>query len=241
MRHLVTSEFTKVRTIRSTVATLLLMAATTIGTALLVALTGSLHPGETALAGALGNSGVGLVVAGAFGVLVVSTEYSSGTMRATCAASPRRGAVLTAKVFVTAAPVFVVALVAAAIAYGVAGVLLDRASHPLGEPFPALFGVAACHAVAALLGLALGTALRNAAAGVSAVVGALLVPTLIGPLLGDAQPWVNGATPVAALQKLVGPTEGLGSLAAWPTVALMAAYTAAGLAASTYLFRTRDI
>ncbi|SHN24810.1 ABC transporter permease [Cryptosporangium aurantiacum] len=235
-RHLVASEFTKLRSIRSPIWTLIVMAATTVGTALLVALTGSFHPDETVLTAALGNSTVGLVVAGAFGVLVIATEYSSGTIRATCAATPRRSAVVTAKAFVTAVPVYVVALLASAGAYGITAVLLDRDDHPLGNPLPALLGVAACSVAAALLGLALGTLLRNAAGGICAIVGVLLAPALFGPLLGDAERWVTGATPAAALQKLVTPAEG----AAWPTLAL-AAYTGAALAASAYAFRTRDV
>ena len=64
LRWVVASEVTKVRTLRSTRWTLAGMAAVLVGTALLVALTGSLHPGETAVAAALGNSAIGLVVAG---------------------------------------------------------------------------------------------------------------------------------------------------------------------------------
>jgi ABC-2 type transport system permease protein len=230
------SEWTKVRTIRSTLWTLAFTASVLIGTALLVALTGSLHPGETVVAAALGNSAVGLVGAGAFGALVMATEYTSGTIRPTCTACPRRSVVLAAKALVTAVLVAVVSMVAAAIGYGVAAALLDRAEHPLGEPVPALLGAAACHVAAALLGLALATVLRSAAGAISAIAGFLLLPTMLGPLFGDAERWVNGATPAAALQKLAG-ADGLG---AWPTLTIVLTYTAAALVASDYTFRTRD-
>ncbi|WP_035856500.1 ABC transporter permease subunit [Cryptosporangium arvum] len=239
--NVLTAEWTKARTIRSTVGTLLVTAALTVGTALLVALTGSLHPGEPVLAAALGNSVLGLVGAGAFGVLMVSTEYSGGTIRATVAAVPRRSAVLLAKAAVTGAAVFVVALVASAVAFGGSALLLDRADHPLGNPLSGLLGAALCHVTAALLGLAFGSVLRSAAGGICAVAGLLLVPTLFGSLLGPAEPWVTGGTPVAALQKFAGATEAPGSVAAWPTVALVAGYTGAVLAGSVALFRRRDV
>ncbi|MFG1921698.1 ABC transporter permease [Cryptosporangium sp. NPDC048952] len=234
--NVVTSELTKIRTLRSTMWTLIAMVGVLIGTALLVALTGSLHPGETVVAAALGNSAVGLVAAGAFGALAMATEYTSGTIRTTCTACPERGLVFAAKALVTAVVVGVVALVAAVAAFGAAAALLDRAEHPLGEPIPALLGAAACHVATALLGLALATALRSAVGGITAIAALLLLPTMFGPLLGDAEPWITGATPTTALQKLAAPTEGT-----WPTLTLVATYTAAALAAAVAAFRTRDV
>ncbi|MDJ1640704.1 hypothetical protein P5W92_09820 [Streptomyces sp. J15] len=67
-----------------------------------------------------------------------------------------------------------------------------------GEPLPALFGIAASFAVAALLGLAAGTLARHSAGAVTTVIGLLLLPSLFGPLLGDAERWIAGLSPTAA-------------------------------------------
>lgn len=244
LRQAFVSELTKIRTVRSTVWTLATMAVATVGIAVLVAATGSLQDDDTILGGSLGNSVPGQLAAAAFGVLVVCGEYGSGTIRATFAACPSRLTVLTAKTLAVATLVFGVALAAALCAYQIATVMLSGHGHPPGKPMPALLGIALSYAAVAVLGLALGTALRHTAAAITSVTGLLLLPTLLGPLFGAWQPWITGASPVAALQKLAhtsgsGP-EALGSLGAWPTLWLVCAYSLAALAASFWLLQTRD-
>ncbi|MBB5113415.1 ABC transporter permease subunit [Micromonospora echinospora] len=229
---------------RSTMGTLAAVAVATVGIAVLVAATASLQPDDTILGGSLGNLVPGQIAAGALGVLVVCGEYGSGTIRATFAACPRRLTVLAAKALVVAALVFVVAFTAALCAYQAATVMLSGQGYLPGKPMPALVGLALSYAAVAVLGVALGTVLRHSAAAVAAVIGFLLLPTLIGPLLGDWQRWVAGASPVAALQKLVQTSDAgshtLGSLGAWPTLWLVCGYSVAALAASAWLLRARD-
>ncbi|MFE2614200.1 ABC transporter permease subunit [Micromonospora chalcea] len=201
LRQALAAEWTKIRTVRSTMGTLAAVAVATVGIAVLVAATASLQPDDTILGGSLGNSVPGQIAAGTLGVLVVCGEYGSGTIRATFVACPRRLTVLAAKALVVAALVFVVAFTAALCAYQAATVMLSGQGYPPGKPMPALVGVALSYAAVAVLGVALGTVLRHSAAAVAAVIGFLLLPTLIGPLLGDWQRWVAGTSPVAALQK----------------------------------------
>jgi ABC-2 type transport system permease protein len=238
------SEWTKIRTVRSTVWTLATMAVTTVGIAVLVAATSSLQPDDTVLGGSLGNAVLGQIAAGAVGVVVVCGEYSSGTIRATFAACPRRLTVLSAKALTVATLVFVVAFLAALGAYQVGTMMLSGHGNAPGRPMPALLGIALSYAAVAVLGVALGTVLRHSAGAVTAVTGILLLPTLVGPLLGNWQPWFAGASPVAALQKLAQTSdaapEALGSLGAWPTLWLVCTYSLAALAASGWLLRTRD-
>jgi ABC-2 type transport system permease protein len=238
------SEWTKIRTVRSTVWTLATMAVTTVGIAVLVAATSSLQPDDTVLGGSLGNAVLGQIAAGAVGVVVVCGEYSSGTIRATFAACPRRLTVLSAKALTIATLVFVVAFLAALGAYQVGTMMLSGHGHAPGRPMPALLGIALSYAAVAVLGVALGTVLRHSAGAVTAVTGTLLLPTLIGPLLGDWQRWLAGASPAAALQKLAqtgdAAPEALGSLGAWPTLWLVCAYSLAALASSGWLLHARD-
>ncbi len=239
------SEWTKIRTLRSTTWTLATMAVTTIGIAVLVAATHSLQADDTILGGSLGNAVLGQIAASAVGVLVVCGEYSSGTIRATFAACPRRLTVLMAKALVVAALVFVVAFLAALGAYQAGTVMLSGHGYAPGRPMPALLGIALSYAAVAVLGVALGTVLRHSAAAVTAMTGILLLPTLIGPLLGNWQRWFAGASPVAALQKLAQTSdavpEAVGSVGAWPTLWLVCTYSLAALAASGWLLHTRDV
>ncbi|HLL64381.1 MAG TPA: ABC transporter permease subunit [Micromonosporaceae bacterium] len=230
---------------RSTMGTLTAMAAATIGTAALVAATASLQPGESIVAGSLGNAVLGQVAAGILGVLVICGEYGGRTIRATIAAVPRRFTVLTAKAVVAAAVVMGVSLAASLCAYGVGAVMLAGQGHPSGKPMPALVGIAVVHAAVAVLGVALGTAVRHAAGAITAVTAILLVPTVLGPLLGNAGRWINAASPMTAQQKIahtshagLQPLDGLG---AWPTLWLICAGVGSALAGSARLLRTRDV
>jgi ABC-2 type transport system permease protein len=244
LRQALTAEWTKIRTVRSTIWTLATMAVATVGIAVLVAATRSLQHDDTIFGGSLGNAVPGQIAAGAFGVLVVCGEYGTGTIRATFAACPRRLTVLAAKTLVVASLVFVVAFAAALCAYQAATVMLSGQGYLPGKPMPALLGIALSYASVAVLGVALGIALRHAAAAITAVTGILLLPTLLGPLLGSWQPWTAGASPVAALQKLAQTSDAtpdtLGHLGAWPTLWLVCSYSVAALMVSAWLLRTRD-
>jgi len=239
------SEWTKLRTVRSAPWTLAAMAACVIGVAAFVGASRSLQPDDTVLGGSLTGATLGLVVAAGFGVLVMTAEHASGTIRATLMACPRRGVVLAAKAAVTAAPLLLVALGACLVAYRLGAVMLSGHGYAPGTPLPALLGVAACFSVTGLLGLAVGTVLRHAAAAITTMVAIILLPSLLGPLLGDWQRWVAGASPMAALQKLSQTSDAapdaVGSLGAWPSLWLVCGYAAAALLGAAAVLQRRDV
>ena len=234
------SEWTKLYTVRSTIWTLLAVVPITVGVAVLVAATGSLHPGESLLAAGLGNAVPGQLAAGVAGALVVCGEYGSGTVRATLVACPRRVTVLAAKTTVVTVAVFVAALVGAVGAYGAAAALLSGAGHPAGEPVPALAGVALVYAATAVIGVATGTAIRHTAGAVTAVSAILLLPALLGPLLGTWRQPVTGAAPAGVLLGLSGAGEPGAGLAAWPALWLLCLYSLAAWGIGAWLFHHRD-
>ncbi|MDG4856689.1 ABC transporter permease subunit [Streptomyces sp. T-3] len=238
-------EWIKFRSVRSTVWTTIATALMPVLGAVFVALTGSLQPDDTVLGGSLTMSVTAQMLAAVVGALVVSGEYGSGTIRTTFAANPRRATVLAAKGTLIAGLMYVLALVSCSLAYFVGDGLLEDGKYAQGEPLPALFGIAASFAVAGLLGLAVGTLVRHSAGAVTTVIGLLLLPSLFGPLFGDAERWVAGVSPTAALEKLTqtsdASTEAVGSLGGWASLLLVAGYTVVLVAAATAVLRRRDV
>jgi ABC-2 type transport system permease protein len=233
MRNAIISEWTKFRTVRSTLWTLSAVAGLPVVVAVLVAVTRSLMPGDTVLAGAIGNSVIGQVAAAILGVLVAAGEYGNCTIRATMAANPRRVNVLLAKAVLTGTAIFVVSLIASALALLAAAALLD--THPLGAPVPALLGVSLIYAAVSVLGLALGFVVRHPAGAVTAATGFLLLPVLLAPLLGARQRVVELA-PLGATQRLAE-----AGTASWLGVAVVCANFLAALVASAWLLTRRDV
>ncbi|MFD5200186.1 ABC transporter permease subunit [Streptomyces sp. NPDC058375] len=238
-------EWIKFRSVRSTVWTTVATAVLPVLGAAFVATSGSLQSDDTVLGGSLTLSVVAQMLAAVVGALVMTGEYSSGTIRTTFAARPRRGTVLAAKATLVAGLMYVLALTSCTVAYLVGDALLPEGRYAQGEPLPALFGIAASFAVAAVLGLAVGTLVRHSAGAVTTVIGLLLLPSLFGPLFGDAERWVAGLSPTAALEKLTQTSDAsagtVGSLGPWPSLLLVASCTAALALAALALLRRRDV
>ncbi|WP_234330723.1 ABC transporter permease subunit [Streptomyces sp. NRRL S-623] len=176
---------------------------------------------------------------------MVTGECSSGTIRTTFAAVPHRGTVFAAKATLVAAVMCVLTLLSCSNAYVVGDAMLPEGRYAQGDPLPALFGIAASFAVAAVLGLAVGTLVRHSAGAVTTVIGLLLLPSLFGPLFGNAERWIAGLSPTAALEKLTQTSDAaadtVGGLGPWPSLLLVAASTADVSLAALLLLGRRDV
>ncbi|MFF3993522.1 response regulator transcription factor [Streptomyces cyaneofuscatus] len=84
----------------------------------------------------------------------------------------------------------------------------------------------------------------KAAGAVTTVIGVLLLPSLFGPLFGNAERWIAGLSPTAALEKLTQTSDAtadtVGSLGPWPSLLLVTACTTALALAALVLLRRRD-
>jgi hypothetical protein len=186
------SEWTKLRTVRSTMWTLFATVLAVVGIgALATAVTASHwssapieeHLGFDPTARSLAGLFLGQITIGVLGVLAMSAEYGTGTIRATLAAIPHRPLVLACK----AAVFGVVALVTSEIltfAAFLLGQQLLKGSTPyatLGQPnvLRAVAGAGLVLTVIGLLGLGLATIIRHTAGAIAAFVGILLVLPLI--------------------------------------------------------------
>jgi ABC-2 type transport system permease protein len=99
-------------------------------------------------------------------------------------------------------------------------------------------------ALIAVLGVGIGAVVRHSSGAVAAVIGVVLLPGLLAPLLGDAQRWLGGASLNGVLKKLTQSSdathEAVGSLGAWPSLAVVAAYTAAAVLGAVWVTGHRD-
>ena len=190
------SEFTKFRSLRSTMWTLLAAVVLMIGLgALFSSVTASQYHTFSAVERAAFNpvttslNGVifAVVAFGVLGVLLMGGEYSTGMIRSSLTAVPRRLPVLWGKVAVFAGCIFSVSLMASFISFFLGQALLN--SHHLGMPITAhdalrsVIGAALYVTVAGLIGLALGALLRNTAAGIATFAAVFFVIPLLATLL----------------------------------------------------------
>lgn len=247
----VLAEWTKFRTVRSSFWTLLISAALTvgIGAAFLPVVVDSYDGPTDQAAHWATDEGwwfeglhVGILAVMILGVLVATTEYGTGTIRATLAAVPSRLQVLTAKV---AAFTAVTLLAGAAQAYtaflAARPILADRGIDvPLTDP-DALRGVSmATLAIvgAGLFGLGAGLLIRHTAGAIGAVVAVMWVVTGLALLLPDSWADVRRALPANALYGMFTPSSN--TFAVGTATAVFFGYLLALLAIAAVLLQRRD-
>ncbi|MET8631475.1 ABC transporter permease subunit [Streptomyces sp. NPDC004096] len=184
--HAIASEWTKIRSVRSTMWTLgvfvLLVIGIGLGTGALVASSSSELGGESPLA--LGFFGLllGSMCVITLGVLTTASEYGTGMIRTTMTACPSRGRVLAAKAIVFFLVAFVVTLVAAsAVALAQTSMLENHGARvPTGsEWFKGTVGVSLFVALLGLLSLVIGSIVRHSAGAITIMIGLLLAPLVI--------------------------------------------------------------
>jgi hypothetical protein len=217
-RTIARMEWHKLRTVRSTWWILAIFTVSLIGLAVLVLG----HENYPQLSAAdrvafdpVHDSFIGLVLVqlltGTLGVLVITTEFSSGMIRATFAAAPRRSLVLAAKAPVLGAVTLAAGEIAVFVAF-LAGQSALQAPAPhatLGQPgvLRAVLLAGAYPALIALIGLGFGALVRHTAGAICALVGVLFVLPLlfISPALANASqnfllhPMANAMTAVKPL------------------------------------------
>jgi ABC-2 type transport system permease protein len=258
-RDLMSAEWTKIRTVRSTIWTLTLFVVLTLGlTALFTWLTVSNWNGPRAAdrdarvvldpVGFILGSGLGLgqLTIAVLGVLVITTEYSTGVIRASLLAVPRRLEMLTAKIAVFAALMIVVAEIIAFGSFFIGSALLhSRVPVSLGDRnvTRAVVGAGLYLTVLGLFSLAIGALIRHTAGAITTAIGVVFVlPILAGLLPGSWGAHVNGYLPEQA-GTLIGqqhpPSDG-NVLSAWQGFGVFCLWTVVLLAIAAYLLQRRD-
>ena len=254
------AEWTKLTALRSTPWSLVVLLALTVVLSALITSggdAGACPPQEdvrqtSLVAIALGGVYLGQMAAVALGVLALGSEFSSGMIRTTFAATPRRHHVLLAKAVVVGGPVLVVGLLASLLAYLIGSSFLSANGYTaengfhvaaFGAELRAVLGSAVYLAAVSLLSLGVTAMLRHTAAAMSTVFAVLWVPLIVismlpldaGLKLGRFFPCSPGS------RSSVRPTRS-DAIPIAPGVGLLVAcaYAAAALAAGAWLLARRD-
>ena len=251
------SEWIKMRSVRSTGWSIFAMAFITLGVAVIAGVTVTHQWSSFSLVDKVTFDPTGLslrgllfseLVIGVLGVLVISAEYGTVTIRATLSAVPHRPLVLAAKAAVFAALALLVGEVLSFGAFFLGQALLSSpAPHAmLSQPgvLRAVVGGGLLVPVFGLFALGLGAMIRHTAGAITAYVGAFLVlpliieslPSSIGHPVLKFMPFViiNAMTTTGRSFDL-GPT-----FSPWTGFAVMCAYAAATLLIGGWLMVRRD-
>ncbi|MDT5026308.1 MAG: type transport system permease protein [Micromonosporaceae bacterium] len=246
------SEWIKLRSLRSTVYTLLAAIVMTVGLGMLFSGVmanrwAQLDPQELARFDPTGVSLRGVFLAqlaiGVLGVLLISGEHSTGMIRATLSAVPKRLPVLWAKVGVFSVVAAVLMTAASFLAFLGGQALLGSHGTTLAAAgvVRAVVGAGLYLTVVGLLGIGLGFIIRNTAGAIATLFGLLLVLPILGEVLPST--WSQHVVPYLpsnAGQAIMSIHQAPGDLAPWTGFAVFCGYAAAAIIAAAILLKRRD-
>ncbi|MFC5955526.1 ABC transporter permease subunit [Streptomyces pratens] len=184
--HALASEWTKIKSVRSTMWTLGVFVLLVVGlgllTGLVVASTDPDLGGGNALSMGFFGLLLGIMCIITLGVLTTASEYGTGMIRTTMVTCPSRGRVLAAKALVFFLIAFVVTLVSVTAVAFLHVTMLERnnADDPTGgEWLKATVGISLYIALLGTLSLAVGSIIRHSAGAITLMIGAVLAPLVI--------------------------------------------------------------
>lgn len=254
--NVLASEWTKIRSVRSTYWTLIAAAAITIGLsaivcAVFVAQYDNLRPEDKAAFNAASVSLTGGILAqlaiAVLGVLVITSEYASGMIRTTFAAVPQRLTVLGAKATVFGAVTLAVTIPACFIAFFVGQAILSSKGVDVGIGAPdalrTVVGTSLYLTILGLLALGIGTLIRKTAGAISAVVGMLFVLPAVASFLPSSMEAVQKFLPSNAGTAIIGGGTRAGgpdSLSPWVGLGVFFLYAIVALVAGAFTLVRRD-
>jgi ABC-type transport system involved in multi-copper enzyme maturation permease subunit len=253
--RVIRSEATKLRSLRSTRWSLLAALVAMAGLGPLIAAVqmgrwSQLDPGERLRFDSI-NSGIGgyhlaQLAIGVLGVLVISGEYSTGMIRSSLMAVPRRLPVLWAKVIVFALVTFGLMLVASLVSfYAVQAIVTQHhVQHSLGDPgaLRTVVGTALFLSVLGILCVGLGGMLRNTAGGIATFVALLFVlPGISAILPSSVNDAISPYLPLNAGTTIASHTfDNSHHLSPWGGFALFCGYAALAVFAAAVTLKRRD-
>src|SRR5215470_11705041 len=236
------SEFTKIRSTRSTYWTLLALVVVTVGIGALACAGTASHPNGIdkatfdATQQSLGGLYVGQLVIAVLGALTITSEYSTGMIRTSLAVQPRRGTLFAAKAVVFAVVSLVTGLVACFASFFIGQAILSshHLNATLGDPnvLRAVIGGALFLTACGMLAYGLGAILRHTAGAITAAIGLLFVLSILVSFLPQSwQDNVDKWMPAIAGSQVWATRAAPDQFPAWGGFAVLAGYAVVAIIA----------
>lgn len=186
------------------------------------------------------------LILGSLGVLLMSSEFTTGMARSTFAAVPKRLPAFVAKLVVVIVSAFVLTAVSTYIAGLVAVPILENFDLKLdlasSQSVKLLLVTSAYVAAVAAIGMALGTMLRNSAGGIMALVGLFFVAPIAfqlipGDFFEEARKYLPGNTinPLTAVEHVPDTLE------VWQAALVLGAWVVVPVVLAMVLLKKRDV
>jgi ABC-2 type transport system permease protein len=252
--RVIRSEWTKLISLRSTRWVLAATVLLTIGIGVLGCIVfearwghlsahdrADFHPLSVSLAGI----NFAQLTIGVLGVLVITGEYTTGMVRSTLSAVPRRLPVLWAKALVFGVTALAISVPITFLVFFVGQAILSGEGIEVGIGHPgvlrALVGAPLFLTAMGLFGLALGTIVRSTAAGIAALAGIVFVlPPIVGLLPTSVANSVDPYLPSNAGGAVWTINPDPGTLAPWAGFGIFCAYVAVAMAIAALVLVRRD-
>jgi ABC-2 type transport system permease protein len=252
--HSIAAEYTKVRSIRSWALTLLAAAFATVAVGAITANDVITYWDQASSAQratfdpiwvSLSGFALTQLVFGVLGVLAISSEYATGTIRTTFTAMPQRWTVLAGKTTVVATSAFLAGELIAVASFFIGQATLSARDLDvsLGQPgvLRGLLGAGFFLTVMALVGLGLGAMIRNTAGAISVLVGLILLLPPVAQALPT--PWdlrIGRCLLPEPGKQMILLDHTPGQLSAGPAFLVCAAYASTILLVAGLLLTRRD-
>lgn len=249
--RVIRSEWIKFRSVRSTIVTLALTAAAVIAFGVLVSM---LSDGAAIAADGeevydpAGNSLFGATLAqlvlGILGALIITSEYSTGLIRTTLTAVPRRLPMLWAKVIVVTAAAFVT-MVASLLAAFFVGQAVYSGGGPSASLFDsgvprALLGAALFPTTIAVMGVAFGALMRHTATAIGTLVAIMFIVPVLFETLGGVWADATKYLPSEAGEAMITVVKGSGEISPAAGLLVLVGWVAVLLTGATIALKHRD-
>ena len=251
----VRAEWIKLWTLRSTWITSFIAIALTVlfGAGLTAAFGQSERYQDIAKESITAGLNFGQIVVAVLGALIITGEYSSGQIRSSLAAVPKRGRLLLSKAVVLAVVSFILGSVSVFLSWAISKPFLGEHAGSLTDAHYAgyIWGSGLAYAVIALMTLGIGFLLRSTAGAITVIVSLLFVVAVPLQLAASKWEWINkvmGCLPSTVSSAVSDPFQnatqwggdGVQFLSHGQAIAVFVAWALVPLIAAWVVFSRRD-